>query len=211
MEEKKSCVDCGSMHCSSQNSRYPDFCLSTEQYRPEVMEASLQCYEEELNHQMMIHAAEIEAEFYCRYNRVEETVEFAKRMGFKRIGIATCVGLMRESRNLSKILKSHGFEVFCVACKAGAVEKIKVGIDESCNKVGTTMCNPIHQAKRLAAEKTDLNIVVGLCVGHDILFNKYSEAPVTTLIAKDRVLAHNPAGALYTLHSYNKKMMEESS
>lgn len=39
--------------------------------------------------------------------------------------------------------------------------------------------------------------VVGLCVGHDSLFIKFSEAPVTVLIAKDRVLAHNPVGALY--------------
>ncbi len=33
-------------------------------------------------------------------------------------------------------------------------------------------------------------------MGHDILFSKYSKAPVTTFIVKDRVLAHNPVGAL---------------
>lgn len=41
--------------------------------------------------------------------------------------------------------------------------------------------------------QTDLNIIVGLCIGHDILFTKYSEAPVTTFIVKDRVTGHNPA------------------
>jgi len=39
---------------------------------------------------------------------------------------------------------------------------------------------------------------VGLCVGHDMLFTRHSRAPVTTLVVKDRVLAHNPAGALYS-------------
>ena len=39
-----------------------------------------------------------------------------------------------------------------------------------------------------------MNFLVGLCVGHDSLFIKYSEAPRTTLVTKDRVLAHNPVG-----------------
>ena len=47
-------------------------------------------------------------------------------------------------------------------------------------------------------------MVVGLCVGHDSLFYKYSDAPVTTAITKDRVLSHNPAGALYTGYYKNQ-------
>jgi uncharacterized metal-binding protein len=43
-----------------------------------------------------------------------------------------------------------------------------------------------------------LNILLGLCVGDDTLFIKHSKAPVTVLAVKDRVLAHNPLGALYT-------------
>ena len=58
------------------------------------------------------------------------------------------------------------------------------------------------QAKILNKEKTDMNIVMGLCVGHDSLFYKYSEALVTTLVAKDRVMGHNPAAALSTSESY---------
>jgi uncharacterized metal-binding protein len=56
------------------------------------------------------------------------------------------------------------------------------------------MCNPIAQAMIMNREKTELNIIVGLCVGHDSTFIR-SEAPVTVLVAKDRVLCHNPAGA----------------
>ncbi len=68
------------------------------------------------------------------------------------------------------------------------------------------MCNPVMQAKILNKEKTDMNIVMGLCVGNDSLFYKYSEALVTTLVAKDRVMGHNPAAALYTSESYYGKL-----
>ena len=64
------------------------------------------------------------------------------------------------------------------------------------------------QAQLLNAQKTDLNVVVGLCVGHDSLFMKHSDAPVTTLITKDRVLGHNPAAALYTSNFYYKRLLE---
>ena len=69
------------------------------------------------------------------------------------------------------------------------------------------MCNPIMQAKLLNKEKTDLNVVVGLCVGHDSLFYKYAKGLTTTLITKDRVLAHNPVGALYQSRAYYKKLL----
>jgi len=71
------------------------------------------------------------------------------------------------------------------------------------------MCNPILQARLLAKQNTELNVVIGLCVGHDSLFIKYSQAPVTYLVVKDRVLAHNPVGALYTGGTYYKKLFNE--
>ena len=64
------------------------------------------------------------------------------------------------------------------------------------------MCNPVLQAKYLNAEKTDLNILVGLCVGHDSMFYKFADAPVTTLVSKDRVMAHNTVGAIYQADKY---------
>ena len=73
---------------------------------------------------------------------------------------------------------------------------------------GNIMCNPILQAKILNNEKTDLNVIIGLCVGHDSLFYKYSDALCTTLVTKDKVLAHNPVGALYQTNTYYKKLMK---
>lgn len=205
---KRSCVDCGVIHCDVQNKAYPPFCLTTEQRDDAVLLESLELYEESQNKEVMIKAAEVEFENYCKMTRVEETIEFAKKMGFKKIGIATCVGLINETRILAKILRSHGFEVFGVACKAGAVDKTKAGIDEKCREIGSNMCNPIHQALRLNKEQTEFNIVMGLCVGHDSLFYKYSDALTTTLVTKDRVLGHNAAAALYTAHSYYAKVFD---
>ena len=96
-----------------------------------------------------------------------------------------------------------------MSCKCGKQLKVSVGIPEACEVVGKNMCNPVLQAKYLNAEKTGLDVVIGLCVGHDSLFYKYSKALVTTLVAKDRVLAHNPAGALYQVGSYYKKLMRD--
>ena len=97
-----------------------------------------------------------------------------------------------------------------MVCKVGAVDKCQAGMtDEQKVKPGQyePMCNPIMQAQLLNKEKTQFNIVLGLCVGHDSLFYKYSEAMLTTLVAKDRVLQHNPVGALYGAEKYCAKRL----
>ena len=109
---------------------------------------------------------------------------------------------------LARILRANGFEVYSVICKAGAIKKTEVGIDEKCNAVGEQMCNPIYQAMALNLAKTELNIVMGLCVGHDSLFYKHSQAVTTTLVVKDRVLVHNPVMALYTADGYYANLMK---
>lgn len=205
MEKKMmSCIDCAVTNCDKMDKQYPDFCLTTHMDE-EVMEDAMKCYEEDENRRSMIAAAEVECDHYCQYTRIEEIMEYARKMGFKKLGIATCVGLIQESRKLASILRHNGFEVYGVGCKAGTQKKTSVGIPERCNAVGENMCNPILQAKILNKEKTDLNIVVGLCVGHDSLFYKYSDALVTTAVTKDRVTGHNPVAALYGADFYFKK------
>ena len=119
-------------------------------------------------------------------------------------------GLHAEARALSDILKAQGFEVVSVICKAGCIPKETIGLKEDEKvRIGEfeSMCSPITQATLLNEEKTDFNILVGLCVGHDSLFFKYSDAFTTVLIAKDRLLGHNPAAALYTKGSYYARLM----
>ena len=176
-----------------------------------VLADAMAQYEKEEIRKIAVAAAEVEADNYCKMTRLEETIEFAKKIGAKKIGIATCLGLLTESGIVARIFRKHGFEVYGAACKAGMQKKVEIGIPERCEAVGANMCNPVLQAKLLNETKTDLNILVGLCVGHDSLFYKYSEAPVTTLVAKDRVLAHNTVGAIYQADKYYESKLLKSN
>ena len=175
----------------------------------EVLEDAMAQYDIEENRLIAVSAAEVEADNYCKMTRIEETVEFAKKIGAKRIGIATCLGLLEEAGIAARIFRSHGLEVFGAACKSGTQKKVNIGIPQRCEAVGENMCNPILQAKVLNYHNTDLNVLIGLCVGHDSLFYKYSRAPVTTLVAKDRVLAHNTVAALYQADKYYGRLIKE--
>ena len=206
-ETIRSCADCGVAGCKRQTSEgRPPFCL-TEHMDKQAMDEAMEAYHEAENHRVMTTAADVEYEGYCRWTRIREIVEFARRMGYRKLGIATCVGLLHEARIAAGILRSHGFEVYGAACKAGAVRKTAVGIAPECESIGPNMCNPILQAKLLNKQGTELNIVVGLCVGHDSLFYKYSHALCTTLVTKDRVTGHNPAAVLYQVDGYYKRLL----
>jgi len=147
----------------------------------------------------------------ARWTRVEDTIALAQLMGYKKIGIATCIGLVYESDRLSEILTAQGLEPFSVCCKAGGIDKLELGLKEAekvfPNKFESA-CNPIAQAKLLNKADTDMNLIVGLCIGHDMLFAKYSQAPVSTLVVKDRVTGHNPVSVLYGQNFYYKRLQK---
>lgn len=156
---------------------------------------SVPLYQDPLDLKILKVAADVEALFYKEVCRIDETMEFARRMGFREIGIAFCLGVAEEARILGEIF-SREFNLHSVCCKVGSIKKTVFGMSER-PWIGKYSCNPIEQARMLDEEGTELNIVLGLCVGHDSLFYKHSKAPVTTLITKDRKLGHNPAAALY--------------
>jgi uncharacterized metal-binding protein len=120
-------------------------------------------------------------------NRVEEIRNYAKLAGMKRIGIANCVAVQKEADALNNML-SNDFEVFPINCKCGKIPASDILGSEAKG----ISCNPAGQADFLAENKTELNIVMGLCVGHDMVFSAKSKAPTTTLIVKDREHKHNP-------------------
>lgn len=207
--EIHTCVDCGTQNCKYKDRTYPEFCPTTH-LKDEDREWALERYDEGENRKVMIASAEVEYEGYCRWTRVQEIMEFARKIGAQRIGIANCIGLMNEARIFARILRANGFEAYSVICKVAGQPKSSMGISPVCEQIGAAMCNPILQARLLNEAKTDLNVVIGLCVGHDSLFYKYSDAYVTTLVTKDRVTGNNPAAALYTAQSYyRKKFFEE--
>ncbi|MGZ8254831.1 MAG: DUF1847 domain-containing protein, partial [Burkholderiaceae bacterium] len=140
---------------------------------------------------------------------VEEICHFATRMGFRKVGIAMCISFVDLARVFSAILESHGLDVVSVACKNGGIPKEQIGLkDEEKIRPGTfePMCNPISQAELLNRAGCELNVIIGLCVGHDSLFTKHSTGLVTTLVTKDRVLAHNPVGALHLADTYYRRV-----
>jgi len=200
--------------CTVEGGKGPDSC-PTVNYR-EVIEEAVKEYGKTGIHEFARMASIQESECYANRDvqpyivhpvkpRVQEICEFAQKMGYHKLGIAFCTGLHPEARALSDILEAQGFDVVSVVCKAGATPKEVIDIkDAEKVRIGRfeSMCSPIVQAAILNREKTDFNILVGLCVGHDSLFFKYSEAFCTVLVAKDRVLAHNPVGALYTYRTY---------
>ncbi|MDG6245003.1 MAG: DUF1847 domain-containing protein [Methanolobus sp.] len=146
----------------------------------------------------------VESRYYMQKTRLEEIIFYAKEMEYTRLGLAFCVGLEKEAKIIHKILETD-FEVFSVCCKVSAINKDNYGLEKLQHEDFEPTCNPLGQAMLLKKKDTQLNIIIGLCIGHDILFTQQSSAPVTTLIVKDRVLAHNPAGAIYSGYYLRKR------
>lgn len=159
--------------------------------------ASRQAYELEENRAVLAVAGGIEAEHYMQWTRLEEIMGYCRRMEYKTVGIAMCVGLSREAELLEKILSGE-FAVSSVCCKNSGISKDDYGLPHIREDRFEATCNPVGQALLLNEAKTDLNLIVGLCIGHDILFTQHAAAPCTTFLVKDRVLAHNPAAVLYS-------------
>jgi len=205
--------------CRSKEGSGPKFCPT--KTKDKELQTALKKYKEQGTMRFAKAASLQEAECYVRRDekpfvlrpaktRVEEVIELAKKMDYKRLGVAFCGGLSSEGNTLVRILEKHGFEVVSVCCKVGGVPKEFLGLkDREKVRVGTyeTMCNPITQAEVLNEAGTEFNILVGLCVGHDALFLKNAKALTTVLVAKDRVLGHNPVAALYGAKGYFQRLM----
>jgi uncharacterized metal-binding protein len=204
------CSECTQLNCNRHDKIYPKVCATTDLAPEERAEIAALYAGDSLDGLINRVAAEVEGTYYCKINRIEETIAFARRIGAKLIGIATCVGLAEETRILVDILRTSGFSTRTAVCKVGSIDKSEVGLPEELKiRQGfEASCNPVLQARILNRHKTDLNIVMGLCVGHDSLFYRHSKAPVTTLVVKDRLLGHNPVAGLYTAKSYSRRLLD---
>ncbi len=161
-------------------------------------------YEDPAVRKRMRVASEIEAEYYMKKCRLEEVIEFCKRMDYSHLGVAFCIGLANETKVLVNILEDS-FQVSSVCCSVCGIAKETFDLPQVAQGSKETMCNPIGQAEILNRQGTDLNLIVGLCIGHDVQFTEFSKAPVSTLVVKDRVLAHNPIGAIYSRYYHRIK------
>ena len=128
-----------------------------------------------------------------RLNRLEEIIEYSLDRGYKHLGIAYCYSMEKEVIVIADLIRARGLSVSAVSCTTGGLAQDQMNEQCSIHKVG---CNPLGQAKQLNAEKVDLVAVVGLCLGHDILFQKQIQVPCTTLVVKDRTCDHAPLVAI---------------
>jgi uncharacterized metal-binding protein len=131
-------------------------------------------------------------------NRVEELVHFAKGRGMTKVGVAFCVSLTKEAQALGRMLEAEGLEAALVCCRVGAIDYDEIGLSKKHPERFAAICNPVAQARLLNEKKVDLVAQLGLCIGHDLLLQEASDAPVTTLVVKDRALDHHPIEALRT-------------
>jgi len=227
MNGKIECAKCPKVVCNSkQFLEGPPNCPTTT--KSEVIKRAIAEYDKPEVREFARQASIQEFECYMnlpeglttRYPRVEEVAQFAKKMGYKKLGVAFCDGLRGEAETLVRILENRGFDAVSVCCKAGGIPKERIGIKDEQKIISKfrgpgnweSMCSPISQAEILNDEGTEFNILVGLCVGHDSLFFKYSQAPVTVLVAKDRVFGHNPVAGLYLSPSiYYRKLRRKEA
>ncbi|MGD8329309.1 MAG: DUF1847 domain-containing protein, partial [Acidobacteriota bacterium] len=136
-------------------------------------------YDNQRARSMAYHAARVEAAGYCRWTRLREVIEFARRVGFQRIGVAHCPDMRRIASRIQRILTRSSLDA-----------------------VMPPQLQPSAQASFFAAHDTDLNIIAGMCVAHEVSLIMQSDAPIVCLVARDERLHHNPAAALYASHSY---------
>jgi len=213
-----SCAKCffPEKQCRDQNGKGLDDCPTTNNVSE--VDTAISKYREETYKKFSKSAAIQEAAGYgCDSDgdafptktRLQETIEFCVRMGYKKIGLAFCLGLQKEAAIVNDILSANGFDVISVICKVGGICKEDFGLERK-HKINPdqyeVICNPIAQAEICNTKNTDFNIVLGLCVGHDSMFFKNSNAFCTVFAVKDRVLAHNPLGAVYTYKTYYKRL-----
>jgi uncharacterized metal-binding protein len=205
------CAICRAHACEQPPPRRSPFTCPVVQQEFVVEKAGRTYHDDPLVERIAAESARTEAAGYCQLTRVEEIMDFAHRMGWTRLGIAHCIALTHEAELARRIFVAGGFEVCTVCCKVGSIPKEELGLTEE-EKVHPgqyeVLCNPVAQALALADAGAQLNVMIGLCVGHDSMFFMHSKVPVTVLVVKDRVLGHNPVAALYTSHSYYRRLTE---
>jgi uncharacterized metal-binding protein len=184
----------------------PNFCpMKT---APDVFEEAREVIKDPVVRKMFKGVATTWKDTRLSKNRIEEIMTYARNMDFNRLGVVFCIGLSDQGEVISKVFEQNGFDVVSACCMTGGFSSDDVGLSEEDKiyKEGRQpQCNPVGQALLMNRFQTDLNVLIGLCVGDDALFIKHSNAPVTILAVKDRLNAHNPLAAIPAYEESLKK------
>ena len=86
---------------------YPSFCPMAQD--SDALPRARDEYDDETTLAFARAAAQTEAAGYCKDTRIEEIVKFARRLGYRKLGIANCIGLLREAKILQEVFEANGF------------------------------------------------------------------------------------------------------
>lgn len=138
-------------------------------------------------------------------SRLAEIAEYAKLRKYRTLGVAYCYGMEREAGLLREYLTKEGFRTVMTSCTVDGIAESKVNTSKTDRSVS---CNPIGQANVLNSSDAEFTILMGLCLGHDILIQKNLSMDYTTWIVKDRVTKHRPMDALPGYHTDEDLFLE---
>ena len=90
------CANCSVLACASEDrTKMPANCPMRDQ---EVLVEILKAYQEPENHEFYVKCSALEAEGYCQWPRLKETVELCRRMGYHKIGLAFFAQALAEGQ-----------------------------------------------------------------------------------------------------------------
>jgi uncharacterized metal-binding protein/rhodanese-related sulfurtransferase len=121
--------------------------------------------------------------------RLEEITEYCRERGYGKIGVAYCYALEKEAASLQKYLSEKGFTPVMFSCTVDGLSESDIDPEKKENSVS---CNPIGQADAINRSGAQFTVLVGLCLGHDILLQKNLKTDFTVFAVKDRVTGHRP-------------------
>ena len=192
-EREFTCADCAMSACKKTDGSRPAFCPSTGFDLGDEQWLQDELADEETRRIFKASAVSAYEAYDLGLSRIEEIMLFAREMGAEKIGIAGCTSLAPVAHRAVEVFRENGFDVVAALCKVGALTNDDLGLDVPRRRGRTTVvCNPIYQARLLNEAQTDLNVMIGLCAGHDGLFMRHSDALCTALVVKDFKHGHCP-------------------
>lgn len=182
------CINCNDKKCMKTES-CKDSKLSTE--------LLINSYSEDKNQQIIQASAQlVDGGRAGTLSRIQELLEFSKKMGYKKIGLAYCYGMHKEALMVSRIFEKNKLILSTVSCSVGGLPQSD--LNHKSQLCGVS-CNPIGQAEAFNKEQVDFVMIMGICLGHDILLQKHLNVDFSTLVVKDRVYSHNPLKGIRAL------------
>lgn len=187
-QKKDKRIECTCAECGALNKRK---CIIAEKH-PELIRRAVDIYKNDDFVKWAVGAhSQLLGRGGSRWPRIRHIAGFCKAGGITKAGIGVCMGFLEEAKHVKGYLSEQGIDAVVVCCGIGGLKLEDMGISRDVG-YDYTSCNPVSQINILNGAETGINIMMGLCVGHDMIFNRLSEAPVTALFVKEHISGHSP-------------------